>query len=67
LSTTATLAWGKREVTWVVTNFEEYIGKRYREDKKAQLEATISNYGCSKAILVVVFDSESKALLLKNE
>ena len=48
-------------------NLEEYIGKRFVEDKKAQLEATISNHGCSKAILVVVFDSESKVLLLKNE
>jgi hypothetical protein len=48
-------------------NLEDYIGKRYKEDKKAQLEATISNYKCSKGILVVVFDSESKALLLKNE
>ncbi len=48
-------------------NLEEYIGKRFIEDKQAQLEVTISSHGCSKAILVVVFDSESKALLSKNE
>ena len=48
-------------------NLEEYIGKRFVKDKKAQLEATISSHGCSKAILVVVFDSESKALLSKSE
>jgi|CXWL01.1.fsa_nt_gi hypothetical protein len=48
-------------------NLEEYIGRRFVEDKKPQLEATMSSYGCSKAILVVVFDSESKALLSKSE
>lgn len=48
-------------------NLEEYIGRRFVEHKKAQLEATISSHGCSKAILVVVFDSESKALLSKSE
>lgn len=48
-------------------NLEEYIGKRFVDDKKAQLEATMSNHGCSKAILVVVFDSKSKALLSKSE
>lgn len=48
-------------------NLEEYIGRRFVKDKKAQLAATISSYGCSKAILVVVFDSESKALLSKSE
>lgn len=47
--------------------FEEYIGRRFRESKQAQLEATITNHGCSKAILVVVFDSKSKALLSKAE
>ena len=48
-------------------NLEEYIGKRFVGEKKAQLEATISNHGCSKAILIVVFDSKSKALLSKSE
>lgn len=48
-------------------NLEDYIGRRFIEDKKAQLEATASNHGCSRAILVVVFDSESKALLSKDE
>lgn len=47
--------------------FEEFIGRRFRESKQAQLEATITNHGCSKAILVVVFDSKSKALLSKAE
>lgn len=48
-------------------NLEEYIGKRFLADKKAQLDATVANYNCSRAILAVVFDSESKALLNKNE
>jgi hypothetical protein len=57
------------EVEWRYPgyNLEEYIGRRFVKDKKAQLEATISSHGCSKAILVVVFDSESKALLSKSE
>lgn len=49
------------------SNLEVYIGKRFRLDKKAQLDATMAEYNCTRAILAVVFDSESKAWLDKGD
>ena len=48
-------------------NLEEYIGRRYKKDKKTQLDETMSNHICSKTILVVVFDSKSSELFSRND
>ncbi len=48
-------------------NLEDYIERRYKKDKKIQLDETMSNHTCSKAILVVVLDSKSSELFSKND
>ncbi|MBM4124280.1 MAG: hypothetical protein FJ246_04905 [Nitrospira sp.] len=40
-----------------------YIDKLYKKEKKAQLDTTMAKHGCAKAIVAIVFDSDSKALL----
>ena len=48
-------------------NLAEYIASRY-EDKQAQLGSTMQNRNCSKALFVVVMDSQpAKALLQGHE
>jgi len=53
------------ERTWRYPGYkcEEYIAARYGKEKKAQLDATMARHKCRKAIVAVVFDSDSKALL----
>lgn len=46
---------------------EDYIATRYTNEKKFQLEATMARYGCPKAIVAIVFDSISKALLENSD
>lgn len=53
------------ERTWRFPGYkcEEYIARRFKEEKTLQLEATAKTYGCHKSLVVIVFDSDSKALL----
>lgn len=53
------------ERTWRFPGYkcEDYIATRYKKEKKAQLDATMAKHGCAKAIVAIVFDSDSKALL----
>lgn len=46
---------------------EGYIVARYKKEKKAQLDATMARLKCTKSIVAVVFDSDSKALLDGSE
>ncbi len=57
------------ERTWRFPGYkcEDYIATRYKKEKKAQLDATMAKYGCAKAIVAIVFDSDSKALLDGSE
>jgi hypothetical protein len=57
------------ERTWRYPGYkcEDYIATRYTKEKKAQLDATMKTYGCTKAIVIIVFDSDSKALLEQSE
>ena len=57
------------ERTWRFPGYkcEEYIAARYEKEKKAQLDATMARHKCTKAIVAIVFDSDSKALLDDSE
>lgn len=57
------------ERTWRFPGYkcEEYIARRFTDEKKFQLEATVTKYDCNKSLLVIVFDSDSKALLETRE
>jgi len=57
------------ERTWRYPGYkcEDHIATRYTNEKKPQLEATMRNWGCSKSMAAIVFDSDSKALLEKPD
>jgi hypothetical protein len=47
-------------------NLEKYVAYRYME-KRSQLDSTIINHKCSKALLAVVVDSQPAKALMDNE
>lgn len=48
-------------------NLERYIASRYINEKRHQIAATMTTHRCNKALLAVVFDSPSTALLSQAE
>ena len=47
-------------------NLEKYIARRYAE-KRSQLDATMANHSCGKAMIAVVMDSQPAKPLMDIE